>query len=269
MTIKSSDMTMYIVTHKPFVVPDVANYLPLAVGQFAQDSCCPFITDSTGRNISSKNANYCELTALYWIVNNSPQEGIVGLSHYRRYFSNNSVIPSSKFLLNEHKAVSLLDSHDIILPEKWVWTDVTVSEQYCRAGIGHISDLNTTRAVIADLDSGYLDAFDNVLCGHAISCFNMFVAKRKLINEYASWLFPILFEVEKRIDISAYDVQEARVFGYLSERLLNVWVLKNKLDACYLPVINTGMNDFKNAKSVYRQRYKNFKVSHCRYRDLD
>ena len=36
----------------------------------------------------------------------------------------------------------------------------------------------------------------------------------------------MLGEVEKRVDISSYDVQERRVFGYLSERLFNVWLAK-------------------------------------------
>jgi hypothetical protein len=40
-------------------------------------------------------------------------------------------------------------------------------------------------------------------------------------------MFDVLDKVESRIDISNYSVQEARVFGYLSERLFNVWLESN------------------------------------------
>ncbi len=38
-----------------------------------------------------------------------------------------------------------------------------------------------------------------------------------------------LFELEKRIDISLYDIYNASVFGFISERLLDVWLETNKL----------------------------------------
>ena len=60
------------------------------------------------------------------------------------------------------------------------------------------------------------------------------------MDEYCQWLFEILFELEKRIDISSYTALEARIYGFLSERLLNVWVHKHKLKTKYLPVFQVG-----------------------------
>lgn len=254
-------MTMYVVAHKPFDVPDVKGYCPIAVGSLVQSEECLYQRDSTGLNISTKNANYCELTALYWMANNSPEQGIIGLSHYRRYFSEHVAFPSEDSFLTKATAESLLKKSDIILPEKRSWTDLTIWEQYCRAGIGHSVDLEATRGVISDLEPSYLYAFDTVFKGHSISCFNMLVTNRRILNEYAAWLFRILFEVEDRIDISCYDIQEARVFGYLSERLLNVWVLKNRLNACFLPVVNTAFSQRENIKDIYRQRCRGIKVA--------
>ena len=67
---------------------------------------------------------------------------------------------------------------------------------------------------------------------------NMFVMKKTLFDEYCSWMFNILFKLEKRIDISGYNQYEARVFGFISERLFNVWLENQQLKVKEMPVIN-------------------------------
>ncbi|MFT9317077.1 DUF4422 domain-containing protein, partial [Liquorilactobacillus sp.] len=74
---------------------------------------------------------------------------------------------------------------------------------------------------------------------------------------YCTWLFDILFESEKKIDISGYDTQEARVFGYLAEILINVWVFKNNIKIKYLPIKNTNFFLF-NIRMGIRNIINNF-----------
>ena len=57
----------------------------------------------------------------------------------------------------------------------------------------------------------------------------MLIAKRTFVERYCEWLFDILFEVEKRIDISNYSVYQKRVFGFLAERMFNICLYKNKI----------------------------------------
>ncbi|EXC31183.1 hypothetical protein J520_2287 [Acinetobacter sp. 869535] len=38
-------------------------------------------------------------------------------------------------------------------------------------------------------------------------------------------MFKILFELEKELDISSYNSYQKRIFGFLSERLFNVFLL--------------------------------------------
>ena len=59
--------------------------------------------------------------------------------------------------------------------------------------------------------------------------FNMFIMKRDKFDAYCEWLFDILFELEKRLDISNYNTNDARVFGFVSERLLDVWINTNNI----------------------------------------
>lgn len=42
-------------------------------------------------------------------------------------------------------------------------------------------------------------------------------------------MFDILFEIEKRIDITGWDTYESRIYGFVSELLLDVWLEKNKI----------------------------------------
>ena len=68
--------------------------------------------------------------------------------------------------------------------------------------------------------------------------FNMLIARRTIFDAYYTWLFDMLFEVEKRLDTSGYSPSDQRVFGYLAERLLDVYVLHNHLRWVECPVVN-------------------------------
>ncbi|MCI8430479.1 MAG: DUF4422 domain-containing protein [Lachnospiraceae bacterium] len=57
----------------------------IQVGAALTDQRICELTDDIGEQISDRNRQFCELTALYWIWKNARQE-IVGLEHYRRHF---------------------------------------------------------------------------------------------------------------------------------------------------------------------------------------
>jgi hypothetical protein len=56
---------------------------------------------------------------------------------------------------------------------------------------------------------------------------NMMITTKEKWAEYHKWLFSILFELEKRIEVPTDPVQ-GRVFGYISERIINLYVYHNK-----------------------------------------
>lgn len=80
-----------VAAHRKFPMPkDTELYLPVLVG--AKNNYKPEIKyqrDDEGNNISEKNSNYNELTALYWAWKNLDAD-VVGLVHYRRLFSMSS-----------------------------------------------------------------------------------------------------------------------------------------------------------------------------------
>lgn len=228
-------IAIYVASHKKYEIPKQENYIPIQVGAMLNEHRFGYQTDCEGDNISVKNPNYCELTALYWIWKNSKAEN-VGLVHYRRYFCLNSknvkasIIPTSKFLQD-------LEQVDIILPSPFVWKKYTCFEYYCREA-GREKDLQLVRKILMSDYKDYVQSFDEVMEGNGASYCNMFVCKKELLNQYCIWLFDVLEKVESQIDMTGYNSTEARVFGYLSELLLNVWCKKQKLMIKYYPIAN-------------------------------
>ena len=64
----------------------------------------------------------------------------------------------------------------------------------------------------------------------------MMIARKSVYDSYCEWLFDVLFEVEKRIDIDGKDDYQKRVMGFLSERLLKVWLIANDYKVKEQPV---------------------------------
>ncbi|WP_395149986.1 DUF4422 domain-containing protein, partial [uncultured Allofournierella sp.] len=71
-----------------------------------------------------------------------------------------------------------------------------------------------------------------------------------------SWLFDLLFTLEQELDISQYSPNDARVFGFVSERLLDVWLETNQIDYREMPVIFTEpQNWLKKGGTFLRRKF--------------
>lgn len=240
------DIKILVATHKKYDMPSESIYLPIHVGREGKQEL-GYQGDNQGDNISLKNSNYCELTGLYWAWKNLNCE-IIGLSHYRRYFTNKNKLQifmnkenKMDLILNEDEIKAILNKVDIIVPKKRNYYIETIYSHYKNAH--HIKDLDETRNIIEELCPDYVDSFDKVMEGKTLHLYNMFVMKKELFDEYCEWMFNILFELEKRVDISDYDVYQSRIFGFISERLFNVWILKNEISKKNINVVNIeGIN---------------------------
>lgn len=241
-----NNLTIYIATHKKTDIPELDGYRPIEVGAYFRDNRIFDIRDNIGENISYKNKNYCELTAYYWIWKNS-LEDYVGLVHYRRFFSKKRIDENRKYYLKKKEALNILQKYDVILPEHIKWKNYNVAEGYDH-GAGFAKDLDILREVIAEMSPNYVFAYDEVLKGYEASYCNVFVMKKDLFDQYCEWLFKILFETEKKVDLSNYNDTEKRIFGFMSEILLNVWIKHKKLNPYYMPLVKCNQPMRKTLK---------------------
>lgn len=79
--------------------------------------------------------------------------------------------------------------------------------------------------------------------------------KRDAFDSYCEFIFGVLKDVESRVDIADYSVQEKRVFGYISELLMDVWLdtTKQKYTEVKWKQLG-GKNNFKKAVSLVERK---------------
>jgi len=250
------NIKILVAAHKLYWMPKDDCYLPLHVGKEGKHDL-GFIGDNTGDNISAKNANFCELTGIYWAWKNLKTD-YIGLCHYRRYFGHklyrNDIETKKRAVLSQQNYENLLKDCDCLLPVQRNYYIETVRSQYEHAH--NKKDLDECEKVIKEIYSDYSEAFTIVMGRRRLHILNMFVMKWELFDAYCQFLFGVLFELEKRIDISNYNQYEARVFGFLAERLLNVWVEKNKIKYKEVPVVfMEDINWFKKGGNFLKRKF--------------
>ena len=174
-------------------------------------------TDNTGLNISERNYTYCECSAMYWIYKNVKCD-IVGIEHYRRVFSGLNF----KFL-SKKKAEKILNKYDFIVMVNFIMR-FSVKNQFIKS---HTLEMyNAMEDAVKKIYPEYMDAFNKSMNRHFNSWCNMMITSKENYDKYCKFLFDILFEIEKNITIPK-DKYQSRIMGFIAERLLNVYLIKN------------------------------------------
>lgn len=231
------NLKILVATHKKYQMPLDEIYLPLHVGKEGKEFI-GYEGDDTGDNISLKNSNYCELTGLYWAWKNLDCE-YIGLCHYRRYFSQKKLFRKNKkfdMILNKNEIEKIMKQYDLIVPKKRNYYIETVYTHYKNAH--YEKDLLEIKNIIFEKYPEFLESFNEIMNGKTMYLYNMFIMEKNNFDDYCEWLFDILFELENRVNISEYDTYQKRIFGFLSERLFNIWILQKKIKLKEVGILN-------------------------------
>lgn len=212
------DVKVYIATHKAFNPPEMEGYIPLHVGKEGKADL-GFAGDNTGDNMSEMNPYYCEMTGVYWIWKNISCD-VAGLSHYRRYFTR------MDHILTVDEIREVLKSYDVIVGNSSMANEGSVKAHY--QALHNISDMEVCRKVMEETCPEYVEAYDLCMEANLLNIANMLICPKKIFDEYCEWVFPLLAEVEKRVDMTGYDDFQKRLYGYLTERLLRIWLIAHK-----------------------------------------
>ena len=189
--------------------------IPIQVGAaLTKERICD-ICDDVGEHISEKNRQYCELTALYCIWKNDRSD-YVGLGHYRRHFE-----------LTKEQLGQLAGSDiDVVLTIP-IMDIPNVEAVYRRDHIG--ADWDVMLEAVRTLSPEYVPAVQEMQSGKFYYAYNMFIIRREILEDYCSWLFPILFYCEKRCG-EKEDIYQNRYIGFIAEHLMSVYFLYHEKD---------------------------------------
>ena len=226
---------IFAMTHKEFDVPNDPMYIPLHVGHKQAKADFGYWGDDTGDHISDLNCYYAELSGVYWVWKNYHDADYVGICHYRRFLTS-----EEGYVFSQKKYEEILQQYDIITTKQ---LELPNSYHYGFGAHHKVETLDETGRIIREKYPEYYDTFIDLVHKNKTYFGNIMVAKKSLFDEYAQWLFDIFFELQKRIDLTFEDDYHKRVFGFISEFLLYVWVTVRGLRAyeCRVAIIGEKM----------------------------
>lgn len=262
------NVKILVCCHKDDIRATKTPFFPIHVGkELHPDVELQIQVDNAGDNISNKNNCYCELTGMYWAWKNLKGVDVIGLSHYRRYFDFHNQCKKGRYFtsFNTSRFGSVnLDVPEDILREVHNGKIITPIPRTCRTSLfydycfDHNSDdIKALRYIINKTQpDNYKKAFFKVIMqGNKLLHYNMFIMKWEDFDNYCTWLFDVLGKVEESTDITYYNPVQKRIYGYMSERLLLVWLMANNKVTVQKPVI--WFSDKKGAsESVNNFRFK-------------
>lgn len=250
-----SKIVIGVACHKESELPDNELYLPIHVGSaLASKPLEGLQRDDEGENISDKNPNYCELTAQYWLWKNVEAD-YYGLCHYRRYISfaperftnlssdhRKQVIVESLddytkdryYLEKADEMRQLIERYDVVATEEQDLSRVYTPHGTKRSVYEHfaahdrdlinVEDMDAMLDIVKELYPQYYSDLKEYIGRRFFRGFNCFVMKKDLFFEMCEYEFSVLEELEKRVDLSTYDLMRTRIYGFMAEILYSGFV---------------------------------------------
>lgn len=220
-----------------------APYLPVHAGKALDpDVDYGFQGDDEGDNISLKNREYCELTALYWGWKNLKDVKYAGLAHGHRYLDLD---------IDESNADLLMKGVDMYVAERKLVPSligeslaVLTSSEDCTIFIDTLLKLHP------EYRQTVLEYFYK---NRMLYRCNIFIARKELYDKYCETFFPVYFEAEKRMRRHPFSRQN-RAIAYFGEYSLGLFIMHENLKVKTRFCIEDG-----NALNTTKQKLEHMK----------
>ncbi len=246
---KFSELNLFSVAYKSVDYGFPGGWVdPFLVGEVAvTEQDAGYHDVGQGDSIAGMNPSFGELTAHYWVWKNLPPVPYVGFCHYRRYFNffEHPNIAQPKLLAQPspevmsiiaseaqfQAALRILKTSDFITTRMYVLNE-TISQQFC---VNHDAAIwREFVAVIREISPAFLvDCLDWLDVSHEFRFYPVFITRWDIFDELCSLLFPVLFELRRRIGEKPFTpgarFQLDRYPAYLSERFMMLYLHARRL----------------------------------------
>ena len=269
-----TNLSMFCLTLKPENEKKITELKYIPVGLGTKKFPKIFLSDKSGINISEKNSYYGEYTFHYWIWKNYLKKiktDWVGFCQYRKFFvkknineknlpfntlsetaikeidesfSNYDCILGKQFSVENYKLIKIIKKHFI----KFLLNPSILLSKKKRTIKFHFDlfhgEGNLDLAINLLDQKNKINFKEFVYTKTSFNPHNMFICKTKYLVEYYEIIFPWLEKCEKLFKdkrLEGYGMQ--RIYGFLAERFLSYWFLKN-YKVKELPIIVKDLSDY-------------------------
>ena len=208
-------------------------YIPINSGNLAVPVKSEFarkhvhFEDEMKDNISHLNSKLNEMTAIYAYWKNLMKDAdYVGHNHYRRLFRIEDLNDIAEYDVIDAKPIPMLFNMSYFTGSpipNFVSTDIKNGYAICHK----IEDWNKMEALLKKTPY-YVDFEDWSKQSCLTSPCNMFVMKKKIFEEYCNFVFPILFDLEQKINLESRDGYQRRALAFISERFTSLFIYSKK-----------------------------------------
>lgn len=227
-------------------------YVPVRCGAvYDKENPRNLTGDDTGDHISGRRMTFCEFTVQYWAWKNV-QTDYYGLCHYRRYlsFSNKQyqtnehhmvhlkvLLPQDKRrygLLDSKKMRQMISRYDILTSEPAPVCNIptpegtkrTVREMWdAHDGVFfEKSSIDLMFDLIDELAPEYSQSAREYFAGEYHRGYNCYIMKQPLFDRLCRFQFPIMFEMERLLDMTGYSSGMKRTPAYIGEMLYGIFM---------------------------------------------
>ena len=238
------DIKIIVAAHKEAQMPSESIYFPVQVGAEGKEQF-GITPDNAGHQISAKNPYYCELTGLYWAWKNLSCD-VIGLVHYRRYFGHKNKESFYDGVIHESEVNRLMNEYDIVLtkPRNYYIESIRTHFHNHIKVFSKIDYIDYLEKTLQKVSPEYLPAYGKCFSRTKGHMCNMFIMKKSEFDQYCQWLFSVLEYMETHHAQYTSEEPMPRIYGFIGELLLDVYVTHNNMKFCEYPVIEIGTQSF-------------------------
>lgn len=250
--------TMYSIrshfdTTKP--TDKIPSYLiPLQAGAALTDKVMCECRDNTGDNISERNADFSECSAIYWAWKNGDRKKYIGVCHYRRFLSANTAEMIDAF------------NNDVDLIQTVPTVMYPSIKRFFIKNFFYKKDYSLMQKAIQEKFPEYVETERNLGDGFFYLANNICVMKREWFDKMCKFVFGVILSMDDYYREKGL-IRGDRYAGYYFEYLYSVFVMHH---AHEMKIVYSNMSFLTTpaARNAYFQNVINIGAAEAAEEDL-